>query len=316
MEPTVTKYLLFDHFAGKSTPMQKRLIEAWLHKTQNQETYYQWLLEWEHQSPQYLPELDARLNDYRHFMHKNPTELASGATVSQIVFNSKALPFWKRGLVAASLVLCICVAGWLGRQHIQHRTYETSYNETRDLTLSDGTRVVMNANSRLQVPRFGFGRKTREVILSGEANFSVMHTLDNQKFIVRADHNMEVVVLGTEFTVYSRKRGAKVVLNKGKVQLRYREGNDQKQVTMKPGDLVLLDPQGHASIRKTPAPQNYAAWAAHRFVFEGTTLHELTYLFEDNFGLKVKIEDEDLRQLTLYGSFQAQSAEELLKALT
>lgn len=51
-------------------------------------------------------------------------------------------------------------------------------------------------------------------------------------------------------------------------------------------------------------------------MFEGTTFDELTYLFEDNFGLKIKIEGEELKQLTLYGSFQAQSAEELLKALT
>lgn len=316
MEPAITKYLLFDHFAGKSTPMQKRLIEAWLHDAQNRETYYQWLVEWEHQMPQYFPDQEARLTQYIHFMQHHPAQSVQEISLSSRTPAPTLRSYRSRWLVAATVLVSLGLVGWLGRDIIQYKTYQTDYNQTRTLTLSDGTQVVMNANSNLRVPRFGFGSNTREVLLTGEANFSVTHTPNQQKFIVRADNNLEVVVLGTEFTVYSRKRGSKVVLNKGKVRLRYQEGDAHKEVTMKPGDLVTLDSLGHANVRQTTTPQNYAAWAARRFVFEGTSLNELTYLFEDNFGLKIKIEGEALKQLTLYGSFQAQSAEELLEALT
>lgn len=296
--------------------MQKRLIEAWLHETQNQETYYQWLVEWEHQMPQYLPDPEAKLTQYIHFMQHHPAQLVQDFDSPLEKPKSSFQLYWSKWLVAATVLLCLSLLGWLGRDRVLYQTYQTTYNQTRTLLLSDSTKVVMNANSRLRVPRFGFGGKTREVQLTGEANFSVTHTPSHQKFIVRADHNLEVVVLGTEFTVYSRQRGSKVVLNKGKVQLHYQEGNAHREVTMKPGDLVTLDPQGQANIRRTAVPQNHAAWAAHRFVFEGTSLNELSYMFEDNFGLKVKIEGEALKQLTLYGSFQAESAQELLKALT
>lgn len=316
MEPTVTKYLLFEHFAGKSTPIQKRLIEAWLHEAENRETYYRWLVEWEHQSPQYLPELETKLNDYTHFMDQHPVRAISNAGILQKTHRTASNPFWKRWLVAASLLMALGLVGWLGRDTILYKTYQTRYNETRKLELADGTLVALNAHSQLRVPRFGFGSSTRVVFLTGEANFSVTHTPNHQKFIVKGDNRMEVVVLGTEFTVYSRHRGSRVVLNKGKVQLLYQQGEVRKKVIMQPGDLVTLDPQGHAYVRKTTAPQNYAAWAAHRFVFEGTSLNELKSLFEDNFGLKIKLEGDDLKQLTLYGSFQAESAEELLKALT
>ncbi|HEV7350317.1 FecR family protein [Telluribacter sp.] len=316
MEPTVTKYLIFDHFAGKSTPMQKRLIEEWLHAADNRETYYQWLVEWEHQSPQYLPELDQKLDAYLHFMQENPARPVPETALSSDSTSPVSRSIWLKWLVAATLLLSCGLLGWANKDLLIYKTYQTSYNETRSLQLEDGTRVAMNSNSSLRVPRFGFGSKTREVLLKGEANFSVTHTIDHQRFVVKAENGLEVVVLGTEFTVYSRQRGSKVVLNKGKVQLRYQEGNARKEVMLKPGDLVTLDQQGRASLRKTASPQNYAAWAAHRFVFEGTSLSELTHLFEDNFGLKIKIEGEDLKQLTLYGSFQAQSAEELLQALT
>lgn len=316
MKHTITKQLVFDLFGGKSTPMQKRLIGEWLRSTENQELYYQWLSEYERESPQYLPELDEKLRAFTHFMEHNPSRADSPPTSLGEHTDWLSRSLLTKWLVAASLLLSLSIAGWVNKDLLLFKTYQTSYNETKSLELTDGTRVALNANSSLRVPRFGFGSKTREVFLAGEANFSVTHTLDNQKFIVKADHGLEVVVLGTEFTVYSRQRGSKVVLNKGKVQLRYKEGDAKKEVMMKPGDLVTLDPEGHTNIRKTAAPQNHAAWAAHRFVFEGTSLNELTYLFEDNFGLKIRIEGEDLKQLTLYGSFQAQSAEELLKALT
>ena len=316
MEPTINKFLIFEHISGKSTPMQKRLIREWLHEAANQEKYYQWLVEWEHHSPQYLPELDEKLEKYIHFMQEHPTRPVADTDVPLDITSPPSRSIWLRWLVAATILLSCGLLGWKNQEMLIYKTYQTSFNETRSLELKDGTLVAMNANSILRVPRFGFGSKTREVFLTGEANFSVTHTIDHQRFIVRAENGLEVVVLGTEFTVYSRQRGSKVVLNKGKVQLRYQEGNARKKVMLKPGDLVTLDPKGRASLRKTASPQNYAAWAAHRFVFEGTSLSELTHLFEDNFGLKIKIEGEALRQLTLYGSFQAESAEELLQALT
>ena len=316
MKPTVTKYLLFDHFAGKSTPLQKRLIEQWLHSRQSQEQYYQWLVEWEHLSPQYLPVTEEALSDYVHHMQAHPVQLAPEAAPVEEKPHQLPRTLRRNWLIAASFFLSLGLLGWLGKNQIFYKTYQTTFNQTRSLRLEDGTQVALNANSSLRVPRFGFGNHTRQVVLSGEANFSVTHTKDHKRFVVKTENDLEVVVLGTEFTVYARQRGSKVVLNKGKVQLRYKSGNASKEVLMKPGDLVTLDPTGRANVRKTASPQNYAAWEAHRFVFEGTTLNELTYLFEDNYGLKITIEGEALKQLTLYGSFQAQSAEELLKALT
>ena len=296
--------------------MQKRSIEAWLQATENQELFYQWLAERENQSPQYLPELDNPLTAYAAFMDRNP-EFTESAEVYKAENSPRLLKnSWFRWLVAASTILVLGIFCWLNQQTILFETHRTSYNETKPLNLADGTEVTLNSNSSLRVPRFGFGTQSREVKLEGEASFSVIHTADDQKFIVKTENDLEVVVLGTEFTVSARPRGAKVTLNKGKVKLHYGKQDSRKEVTMAPGELVTVDREGQAKLGKTNNTQPQNAWAAHQFVFEGTSLQELAYLFRDNFGLKIEIGDEELRAMSLYGSFRAESAEQLLQELS
>jgi ferric-dicitrate binding protein FerR (iron transport regulator) len=219
-------------------------------------------------------------------------------------------------MVAASLTLGLVMSGWLFRSVFIYQTHTTAFGETKSLILSDNTKVMLNANSSLRLPRFGFGAKTREVLLTGEANFSVTHQSNNQKFIVKTDKGLEVVVLGTEFTVYSRQRGSQVVLNKGTVQLRYQEGKTQKELMMKPGDLVMFDQSNRLKQEVTKQPEKYAAWKDHRFVFDDTTLQEFAKIMDENYGLEVIIKDETLAKRTLVGSFRADSADELLEIVS
>ncbi|MBB5286392.1 ferric-dicitrate binding protein FerR (iron transport regulator) [Rhabdobacter roseus] len=309
MEPSVTKHMLFNHFSGQSTPMQKRLIEEWLRNETNQEHFYQWLVEWEQQYPQYLPELDEPVEKYVEYMQRGQSGTSTPATEPEVPELRRS---WLPWLVAASIVVFVGIFGWHNQAKLLYQTYETAYGETRSFQLTDGSRVTLNANSSLRVPRFGFGKSTREVVLDGEAEFSVTHTADNQKFIVKTNKQFDVVVLGTEFTVFARPRGAKVVLNKGKVQLRYQEGPTSKEVMMKPGDLVTIDERHQLKQEVTEQPQKHSAWKEHRFEFDDTSLQEFTQVLYENYGLRVRIEDETLARRTLVGSFRADNAQELL----
>ena len=307
--------MIFDHLAGKSTHLQKRLIEEWLQNEANQERFYQWLFEKEQQSPQYLPEMDEKLSQFISYIETTPpTQTQSLEEEEETEMPKRRI--WLRWMAAASIIFCLGLIGWLKQDSFLYKTYLTAYGETRSVALSDGSKVTLNANSSLSVPRFGFGNRTREVLLKGEAEFSVKHTIDNKRFIVKTDNLLDVVVLGTEFTVYARQRGAKVVLNKGKVQLRYQEGKATKELIMKPGDLVTLDQRNHLKQEVTEQPQKYAAWKEHRFVFEDTTLQEFTALLAENYGLHVTIENDTLAKRTLVGSFRADNAEELLTTVS
>lgn len=316
MESEVNKELIFSHFARKISPLQRELITNWLREKPNEEKYYEWLEEWENRNPQYLTQTEKATEQYATFLTDNPhTEDTRPTNVptSLSVSRSWNSPFW---VVAASIVLVVSVAGLLFRSQLIYQTYTTTFGETRSIKLADGSSVRLNANSSLQVPRWGFGSSTREVVLAGEADFSVTHTPDDQKFVVKTAKDFEVVVLGTEFTVFARKRGARVILNKGKVQLHYQENKIAKRITMKPGDLVTLDPENHIALKTLKQPQLYLAGEANRFVFEETTLEEVAYRLQENYGLQVDIKNRDLAERVLMGSFQADNVDQLLQSIS
>lgn len=310
MIPSVTKNLLFDHFAGRTTPLQKRLIEVWLREEANQETFYQWLAEWEHQSALYLPEADEGLQRYLRHMENTPsTELGPTPPANEPEAPDRS--FWTRWLMAACILVMLGLTGWFYRKPLLYQSYETAFGETRAFELSDGSRVTLNANSSLQVPRIGFGNYNRQVFLQGEAYFSVTHTIDNLRFVVKTANRFDVVVLGTEFSVYARSQGAKVLLDNGKVQVRYEAQKGSGEVLLKPGDLLTLDRQRPPRVQAVN-PKNYAAWRDHRFIFENTKVRELIGMLADIYGLRVEIKSERLANRTLDGSFQAKNADELL----
>ncbi|GAB3342843.1 FecR domain-containing protein [Larkinella ripae] len=314
MKTQVTKELLFNYFAGRTTAFQKQLIDEWAQEAANREQFFSWLELWESQHPQYVANVQTALERHQRRMQQVPIPR------TPVEESEPVLPVWSRMVwhqwVAAASVVLVLAGGWWFRDAVLNETFSTAYGETRPLTLADGSEVVLNANSTLKVPRFGFGWQTRAVELTGEATFSVTHTTDDQRFVVKTARNFEVVVLGTEFTVYNRERGGKVVLNKGKVQLRYQEGQAPRELTMKPGDLVTLDRQnGPVQLRKLSQPENTAAWRENRFVFDETTLEEITHLFKENYGLDLEIADPRLAQWTVSGSYTAHNAEELLESL-
>ncbi|TDE18274.1 FecR family protein [Dyadobacter psychrotolerans] len=316
MNQDITKQLIFEHFARKTSPLQRSAIDEWLTKEPSKELYYEWLEEWENTHLQYNPETDKALNSYSLFLDVNPHISLSDQDLSNPELEKPVKALGRSYWIAASVMLLCVLSAWLLRDDLFFKTYKTAYGEVSNYTLADGSTVKLNTNSTLKVPRWGFGTKTREVLLIGEANFSVKHTIDHQKFIVKTNKNFEVVVLGTEFTMHARTNFSKVVLKNGKVRLLYQEDNSNKEITMKPGELVTLSKENHIKLKTTEHAQNYSEWEEKRFVFEETSLEEVAYLLKENYGLEVEIKGKELSERMLMGSFKAKNVDELLLSIS
>lgn len=301
--------LLFALFEGRATPLQKKLVREWLLEPANREAFCAALETYETEHPQYQADAEA---GFRRFRAEFDEPVMAPA------HRPKALRLrlgWGGWLVAASVVLLIGLGfGW--RESVFQLRYETAFGQTRTLLLPDGSRVVLNANSTLRVPRFGFGHRTREVRLDGEAEFSVVHTQTHQPFVVKTARDLDVVVLGTEFTVFSRPRASKVVLKRGKVRLNYAVRSERRQLTLKPGDVMTLDPEGRARLQTTRRPETHSAWKDRRVVFEETPLSEIVQIFEETYGIHLELPDAGVARLTLSGAFTASDADELIRTVT
>lgn len=317
MNTSVNKELLFNHFARKTSPLQRQLIEEWLKNPASEEYYYEWLEEWERYNLQYLPETETALEVYKNFMDSTVQEVTEE---TQLPILADKMPlrlgFKKYWMIAASVACLLGLMTFIFWDNIQYQYYTTGKQQQQSILLPDGSKAELSENSSLRVPRWGFGTLSREVLLVGEASFSVKHTIDHKRFIVKSSNQFEVVVLGTEFSVCVRNQGSKVVLKKGKVRIQYTEGNQAKQLIMKPGELVSLDMANHIQKKVVASPPSTSEITGNRFVFDETTLQEVGYLLEENYGLQVEIKGEELAQRVLMGSFRAENVDELLKTIS
>ncbi len=320
MRTEINKELIFDHFARKTSPIQRKEIEKWLTVKEHEEQYYHWLEEWEGAHLQYVAETEEAAGKFVGFLttYQHPTEAAgeeSLAGETEGLRGRSRRKYYRVMFSAASVVLVAFLSAWLFRDRLFFETYRTAYGEVATYRLSDGSTVKLNTNSLLRVPRWGFGKASREVYLEGDASFTVTHTHDHKRFVVRTPKELEVVVLGTEFTMYAREQFSRVILKSGKIQLLYKEDRQSREMTMKPGDLVTFGKTNRMELKTTQQAQVYSEWEQRRFVFEETSLEEVAYLLQENYGLTFEISGEGLGGRMLMGSFRAENVDELLQSI-
>ncbi len=308
MDPSVPKNVLFDFFEGKATSLQRKLIEDWLAVPGNDLLFFEWLNEWESKHPQYVPNTEQALAHFKRLLEDQPAGTATASILRGAPKGRPRLP-WKSWVQAASIVLVLGLTGFFFQRSIFYKCFQTGNASTRAVQLEDGTLVTLNSNSNLFVPRLGFGKSHRQVLLEGEAEFVVTHTDDHKRFIVKTDDDFEVEVLGTEFVMFARQRGKKVTLREGAVKVHYQDG---KRLSLNPGEMIRLDaPNGKPQLLKVSDPKVQSAWKNHQFYFDDTPLPEVAEVIRDHFGVKVILADSNLRQRRLSGYFKAVTPQEI-----
>jgi len=200
----------------------------------------------------------------------------------------------------AAAILIFGVSVLLLRRENNVVSYQTTFGETRSITLPDQSVVVLNANSTLSFTDDWNNASVREIELDGEAYFAVTHTQNNQPFHVRTSDGVAVEVLGTSFNVYHRTEETKVVLNSGKISLRLPTTETDEKIIMKPGELVEF--KSNQVSKKSVNPDNYVAWTQQRLVLDHTSLREMVKMLKDNYGLEVEVNPEQLLDQTVSGS--------------
>ncbi|GAA4453596.1 hypothetical protein GCM10023189_18890 [Nibrella saemangeumensis] len=202
--------------------------------------------------------------------------------------------FYRYSSVAAAVVVLLLagVGGWLLSRPPETLTYQTAYGKIQTVTLPDGSVVTLNGNSTLRLTDNWAAQGRREVNLTGEAFFEVNKQPNGQRmtFIVHTS-TMDVVVLGTRFSVATRRKKTQVVLQEGKVKLQL---DRQPDIVMRPGDLVEAS-AGQQTIRHTRVnADRYIAWRANQLIFDDEPLRTIIQRMQDLYGLQISVTDSSL----------------------
>ena len=232
---------------------------------------------------------------------------------------------WSNALFSAAFVILI-IAGILfvntgAPKNINN--YKTGFAQTKSLTLPDGSKVILNANSSLRITTDWTKAAEREVWLEGEAFFEVeKKPATNQKFVVHAK-DVDVEVLGTRFNVNTRHETSTVALEEGKVKLSAKGkletiliGKRKTSIIeMKPGEVATADPSAGLEIESDDEIRNNSGWVRNEWHFDSTTLREVAVMIEDVYGYKTFAADSSLLDISITGDLRAANINELLAVL-
>lgn len=200
---------------------------------------------------------------------------------------------------------------WSGERFV------TATGEQRSISLTDGSQVLLDAESILRVR---YDDHTRHLVLEqGQAQFKVAKDA-KRPFVVKAADGA-VRAIGTEFQVRLDDAAVVVTLLEGKVSVDIPGvlGGlvaPAKSELMVAGQQVRYGSSRRAPIAKQPADLEVAqGWTHGDLVFKRWPLDELVTEMNRHTTVKLRIEDPSLRDLKVNGRFRAGDQQSLILAL-
>ncbi|HJU88682.1 MAG TPA: FecR domain-containing protein [Gemmatimonadaceae bacterium] len=222
--------------------------------------------------------------------------------------------------IAAGLVLTLSAA-MLWRMmsdrgssstQVAMREVATTKGQRAELRLSDGTRVVLGAASRLEYAP-DMGSKTRDVRLIGEAYFEVAPD-SVHPFVVHTAGAM-TRVLGTEFAVraYAGTDEVQVAVAGGRVLLT--PADSSSGVVLIKGQLGALRAGGKPTVRAISSLEPFVGWTEGRLAFDAMPLRDALRQLERWYDVNFVVADSGLADRRLTARFKAESLTEALDAI-
>jgi ferric-dicitrate binding protein FerR (iron transport regulator) len=218
--------------------------------------------------------------------------------------------------VAAIFMLALFVykfllPGYSAPQAVEMQTLYVPAGQRALITLVDGTKVWLNANTTFSFPNQFLGQK-REVQLQGEGYFDVIKD-KTIPFLVKTE-NYDIKVWGTEFNVmaYPGNNLFETSLLEGSVEV-MKSGGAQGAF-IQPNERLFWDGK---SLKKAPIIHyNHFLWKEGIISFDNERFPDLVKKLELYFDLKIDVRNELLLKYRCTGKFRTKDGvEHILKVL-
>ena len=184
-----------------------------------------------------------------------------------------------------------------------YNTLEIPRGGEYSLTLADGTKVWMNADSKLKYP-ISFLEDRRVVYLEGEAYFEVAK--DASKPFIVSTTSGDISVLGTQFNVknYAEDKTIYTTLVEGSVLFR---GTTNRETILAPGQQIIFSPEYGTQELKQVNVNNFISWKDNLFQFEELSLEDIMKTLSRWYDVTVSYDKEELKQLQFSGNLDKYS---------
>jgi transmembrane sensor len=180
----------------------------------------------------------------------------------------------RRNLIKAiSALLVIPTGSWLFYQYspISSWTagYQTATGELREITLADGSQLILNTRSAVNVV---FDETQRLIeLLEGEIQIATANDELGRPFLVKTEHG-QIHALGTVFTVRLSSEFSQVAVQQDAVEI-HTAATDKVQ-RIKAGQKSRFSPLDIEPV-KTSQPTTATAWTRQQLIVDNQSLAEV-----------------------------------------
>lgn len=258
-------------------------------------------------------------------------------------------------VVATSLLLCVLIGGVVFIKQPVNETqglvFTTNMGESLHHTMSDGSTLWLNSNTKIRVNYSDTFR--RIILLEGEAHFEVAKDA-TRPFEVYADDRL-VRAIGTAFSVHKLKNSIEVLVTEGTVELAIVDNSllviPDDYNGIKITDTSALTSQEDAKIDALVNPANvrkklgkltagqrtvipieddelsdvievdtsevtrFLSWKEGKLVFAGESLEEVVKEVTRHTQIKIDVIDPQLKSMRIGGQFQVGETDTLFYVL-
>jgi ferric-dicitrate binding protein FerR (iron transport regulator) len=189
---------------------------------------------------------------------------------------------------------------------------QTQKGEKLTFSLPDGSRVRLNANSKLTSPS-KFTQGARRVSLEGEALFEVTENQKSPFIIVSGD--MHTRVLGTSFNVraYQDEANMAVAVVSGKVSV---QGSGTAEVFLKPNEVSFYNHVSHSLLTRRQDISDLIAWSKDILIFDKDSEQEVWKKLENWYGVNIIVQHQPVILGNYSGRFHDESLERVLLGIS
>ena len=240
-------------------------------------------------------------------------------------------------LIGATVVLSIILQSETPAMHLELLAggeIETSYGSKSLVTLPDGSKVWVNAGSKITYPA-NFGETERNVHLTGEAYFDVAK-MDEIPFYVNTDL-VKIIVYGTSFNVkaYPDDDRVETTLDHGAISIT-RNDVPNRIIRVEPNQKVtvmrnLQEPSDSSApafasssqarsaeteILEMKNTEAITAWKDNRLVFDQEPLWSLAKQLERTYNVQIIFNDEKIKSIRYTAAIKEIPIDQVLEAIS
>ncbi|THU31125.1 DUF4974 domain-containing protein [Niastella caeni] len=272
--------LLAKHFSGHVTEAEAAAIQQWRNASEDNQNDYRllqklWLETGEPEEIEF--DTEGALQSVALQLQPPARGLTRVFTLGRIA------------AIAACLVIVLLIWWMTGPENSMQTIVADVAVKT--IQLEDGSQVSLRKGATLQYPAH-FSKNKREVILTGEAFFDVMHNT-TQPFIITADVT-SVTVVGTSFSVISGSDSVQLIVKTGLVRFNALRDTSNKVYVGAGERAVFIQDRLQKQVN---TDENFNAWHSKQLVFKNTPLQQVAAALSNYYNVHIELAKQDSAQI-------------------